>query len=870
MDFNYDSDILSMDMLERIREACRQTRQRKEEINALTEQNRDETRPVRIEENRVRIARLEREIEEFDQMTIDSTRTYAERLDNIIQRNFMPNTGRENIRLRAIEVRNELNRVIRENADIFHNEIRVIEYPTNSNDAPVRTEKDAEKESRSNGKSTKTKNDSNDSNKSEKKEKDILNDISNFEKKVTVLRRRLEEERVNFKGISVRISELTKEFDNELLPKCNEFLEEAKNLSNSTLNPKEVENRLRKLKKDLVSLKNRHIEIYNSEVEYLNGRIDELKTIEGLTDEERTMLESLKMNRANVTVKQYNQESYMKSLDYKTLVERLNKIEEFNKNRGKGFDGAGGGNGGSDDNPEPDKEENEFDNIIKHLDVIEDILREGKLPNEDDLNEYYMDLNHYETRVNKLFNAEKINENELDYALDRIDIVRDLVLDYDLNRKEIRGFDIDAFSSEIDSLEEEINHFDEIEVAESIDEMTDKFKNHLLRDVDKYEQRVSDLRSRLEEAKTNGTFKEESQYDALNTRLTELSNKLNETRTRINETIEYNPSVDRFESLETMFIRLENEVALQSEKGKIKKASRRKIDGMIKNIEQMIDTIRMEIEIESEKPGCNKEKIEADKKRLEEYEARLNDIKGRYRNNCPLRVRAWRKAKEIYNKTPKWVLVVGGLAASAALLNIIGPSIGLGCAHLAAKGIPLAGKFGALVAKAIGCTIGPLGQVYTASGTALEITTASASLLKGIAMAGVGTGVVLTPLIVSLRKALTKGKKKEKQATTKINTTSLEEEESENKTRLVDKGKELVHKAKDKVRSTVNGTKSPKIWKELSKQYEKIINISLTNNLNNEEIAELCREEGKNDNDIAIITKYVELARKGKKEGRGR
>ena len=202
------------------------------------------------------------------------------------------------------------------------------------------------------------------------------------------------------------------------------------------------------------------------------------------------------------------------------------------------------------------------------------------------------------------------------------------------------------------------------------------------------------------------------------------------------------------------------EKQIDSIPGKITdKEVRKNIDAQFKAIEQDIKTLEEHLEKhKDEDPEKHQELVE----KLNEQKDRLDKLGKKYRKKCPLLVRVVKSAKSFYKKHKKAILIAAGLAAFALLANtVIIPAIMAGNMMIAYTSPALAGVAN-FMNTILGGLIGAhktLGNTWVlATGASVSSSIASTSLLKGLALSGIGTAALVTPIVLAIKKLGVKGK----------------------------------------------------------------------------------------------------------------
>ena len=274
---------------------------------------------------------------------------------------------------------------------------------------------------------------------------------------------------------------------------------------------------------------------------------------------------------------------------------------------------------------------------------------------------------------------------------------------------------------------------------------------------------MDDIVDRIEQCYNEGKI-DDNQYNNLKNKANEVKEKIENGRRKLKDPENY-VDVDIFallngqiDGLAAAISALENQI--DGLEAPIKdKEVRKKIDKEFERLENEIKTISDFLELYKDK---DPEKYEAAVKRLEEQKQRLDEIAKKYRKKCPFLVRTAKSAKEFYKKHKKLVLLAAGLAAIALVHATIGPVIIPAIMHgnlLIGHSIPAFRGILGGINKVLGTLINAKvvdGVWVLANGIKLAPSCASASLLKAIALAGVGTAAWVTPLVFGTKKLFEK------------------------------------------------------------------------------------------------------------------
>ena len=249
----------------------------------------------------------------------------------------------------------------------------------------------------------------------------------------------------------------------------------------------------------------------------------------------------------------------------------------------------------------------------------------------------------------------------------------------------------------------------------------------------------------------------------------------------------------------------------------------------------------MEKLLEQYKDEENKEKYNSTLEELNKLKTKLNEVNGEYRKKCPLMVKAVKSAKNFFKKHKKICLIIAGLAAMALVSShVLIPAIMHGNILLMNQ-IPalrpfirftnniLGGMIGATI-KTVSIGNSSFAGWVLANGTIINPSCAASSLLKGLAISGVSSTLLVAPLVVAIKKLVEKMK-----------TVELKQRLSEG----LEKGKATVKNTSDKAKEKIKNVKSvmPKNYDKLFKEY---MNSEMS-------LEEFCKEKELSETEIKII-----------------
>lgn len=695
-------------------------------------------------------------------------------------------------------------------------------------------------------------------------------------------------------GIDVDMSNYIAELDNdlkelmneasELISKVDEFKRtvEGYTVVQFTDNYHDIQNYIIELKNTLKDIKQHQIDKYNVRVSAVNSQIEELKALDAseLTPEILEAINSLEgMSTCDITINSFNSIKYMEKLDYKKLVEisaqiakiktaigkyeedkivtELNeeiswveqeihsveeKVQEL-ENRGK-------------DN----LTETETENLLKEIEELS-----NKISNVSKrISDYVIKLNNFKDRLSEeKYNEydDRVNDAQADLASlnSRLNIIKTPFMAIDYNRN---------FNEKLNVLEGEVNSF-----AATVESLVGKV---WLSSQEKFEQMITTFEARLNDIETviEKSFGEnkidQNQYESLMKRVGMIRNTLTTVKEKVRNPEMYNNAdifsilngtIDGIEkSLET----LENEVESLSKPIK-DKDTRKRIDRSLVAIEKEIKDVEETLEKYKEE---DPDKYQEASDRLTGLKDRLGKLGKNYRSKCPFLVRTVKSAKNFFKNHKKMCLVIAGLAAIALIHATVGPILIPAIMHgniMLAATVPALRGFVTFVNNIlggmIGATLNPLGQWILANGAIINPAVASTSLLKGLAISGLGSAVLLTPMIAAIVMAVKKLMKKMKNSEFKFNFGEKFQNGKENL-------REKFQNGRNKITNKFKKKKKNKSDKEFLSEIRTLLNDFKESGLS---FDEYCAENELSDSQKIILQSFLEKSNEEKEEkGRGR
>ena len=620
------------------------------------------------------------------------------------------------------------------------------------------------------------------------------------------------------KGLDSEFAELVAESD-ALIGEIDAFVNETGS-ADFSMTPAQIKNKVGGLGKRIRDLKQNLVHIFDARVALTNAKIAELKSRTDLTPEIAELINGLtELQLCGVTVQSWKHHSFLKDIDFNKLMEVNKLIADI---EGKKIE----------PNPQPvpgpitpDVEpSNEIQHPMIKLDaLIEKIeLEILKLDSEvvpglssADLADKMQRLDDIETLINNFklcleHNKDSMPDEEYDKYVERIeDAIADVAelysklhaMDRGTGPEDDKDKDIDykELSSKADKLSSDIDKlYDDVEVFKGlvVEGAISVFEMRLTG----FEQELADLKKDIEDRKTAEKL-DDNQYNNLINKVNAIEQKLKETKAKINDPGMVKGS-DAFEVLTERVGKLKADVErlgsqVEELKGPIRdKITRNNIEASITEIDEKIKFLEDSLEVYK---GKDVNKYNELKKELDDIKDKFDKTQEKYRKKCPRGVRAIKSAKKLYKKHPKLCLLAAGLAATALVHATVGPVLIPAIMHgnvLLMNAIPPLRPFFRFTNNILGRMINasiqtivkgsakPVAAWVLANGNIISPACTANALLKGIAISGISSTLMVAPLVVMIKELVEKMKKVDLKQ--KLNDT-------------VKVGKESILKGKDKI-----------------------------------------------------------------------
>lgn len=772
-----DIDLNDLNIVQKIQLAVDESRKQQEHIDELIQEMRNETRIVRVEELRQEIERLTQEHQEYDEMTNNAYNRVYNHLNKIINNLVVENIknplndGKKYIFNNAIERREGLLKISRNNMDILH----LLGTGDSKSDSTVRSGgfggNNGNGNNGGNGGDSGAGSTGNGDIDYEIEEfknhyDELLGDINKLRASL-VLGTGLES--LNINNEIIKLGKELKELDreaNELISDIDEFRKNAFG-ENPSMTVPEIKASMKNIKDRLLELKKSQIEKYNSRVNEINTKIDELKALTDVPENVANMINNL--NKLNLCddITTYKDVNYLDKINYDDMVDRYNRINEIEKELGR--------------ERKPDSINFELDSDIHHIE--EEIARVNYYISDTMTRDAINSLNQSiigisvsitEFKAKLEQNKDKLSLDDYRVYLEIID--EDELILNDLADKLSKIKDVDKENTVYQDFLTRLNNLSKY--ASSLENLVDALKGNIFENtVDIFKSKIVGARSSLnlikaeiEQAYSEGKL-DNVQYNNLNNKMNEIEEVINRAGYKLLDP-EMVLSGDTFSLINGNIDRLEDEIIiLENRVNELQKPIKdrkvkKEIDNTIANLEREIKVIRSILKDHKDE---DEDKYQASVDRLNQLEDRLSQVGKKYRSKCPLRVKSVKSAKAFYKKHKKPILIAAGIAALAVELAVgpvIIPAIIKGNLLLKDK-LP----FGKSAFVGINNVLAGLinakskaGIIIKSSGEVINIgknVNLCTSLLKGVALSGLGTAAIVAPVVGSIKALMEKMKQKE-------------------------------------------------------------------------------------------------------------
>lgn len=636
----------------------------------------------------------------------------------------------------------------------------------------------------------------------------INSDINEINGKLILNQDLSSEVNEDIRKIDLDVKELADDVQ-EIISEMDNFKEKYEHVDFS-MNYQEITNELKKIKSKLRKLKQEQVKRYNNSVEAVNKAIDELRRLNTPEiDSKLDMLEPLNMCNANIT--HWNDSvRYIDDIDYDKLIDTNRVLYEiYNAKNNKEEEVIA--------NIDDDKNNEwsitmlelytDIENIEDEINNIESEFTEIMPENEinrlrDSIKCCSDNVNAFRAKLEN--NKDKISDEDYKVLEDRCDGAQEELMDLNsvLNEKGLNNASVSVNNKDIyeelmrrmNTLSGALLNLDDL--VETLDGLMNKDTVDRYRDLlnNKYIIDMNDLEQEIENMNKNGKL-DSNQYNNLKKKLDsvkELVQRLNEKLRNpgiIKDTDIFAVLNGEIDGLEKALDKLEEQVSKLDKP--IKRENRKEIDKIVKHLENEFNRLSKLAEQYKEKePDKYNELME----RLSNVNNRLSKFKKDYRKKCPLLVRAVKSAKDFYKRHKKIILIAAGLAAFALVgYHVLIPAIMHGNIMIACTTPsvrPFIKSVDRILGSIIGATKNAEGIWSLANGVVINPSCAATSLLKGLAVSGIGTSALVAPLVIAIKKLVDK-----------MNIAELKQKLKEEQEKVKENSKKNLNNGKEKAKN---------------------------------------------------------------------
>lgn len=627
------------------------------------------------------------------------------------------------------------------------------------------------------------------------------------------------------------------------------------NSTNFSMSPSEINKTVKDFTTRCKELKEDHKRLYNARVDLINGKIEELKNMTGLSDEVKEWADKLTLlDKSEIDIKSYTQTNYANVIDYNKLVEINKQIamiqEKMNVMSDENVDSLESqiGKGIEQELSKIESElENEMtvENVNQRINDLEGIKRLiGSVEQELKLNEKKLTEEQKKTYEKRISDAKaKLNElrNKLNNKLRHKNEYKKIAVEIAMLSKDVKNL-----NSLIDSVRGHVFELG-LESFEKNSKELREYLNKLIVELNKQRDSM-----------------EVSQYDILNKKLEEIGKNLDDVDKELK-----NPGMIKDVDIAYLEKRVNN---LEKSIEQLEKTTKTdKVRNIRNNIKDIDNTIAGLEDFIKKNKNENPDKYKAITERINGLKERLNEVvKG-----CPLRVKTVRSAKSLYKKHVKKYLLVAGLAAVALVHATYGPIIIPAIMHgmmMIKFTMPASKPIMDFMINILGNFIGAskLGGVWTLkNGVMINPSIAATSLLKGIALSsgGILGGTIfysklVSSLIISIKKLVDKMKKVELKK-------KLSDEEKKKKEEVKTEDKKVTKKGKferEEKKITKKGKYERKSSTPKFNDYkDELVKLFGKREKIEDAITKYCNENGLSQEEvIEVLAKLVEEKKNGR------
>lgn len=673
----------------------------------------------------------------------------------------------------------------------------------------------------------------------------FLQECKNIEDKINSVSDKLNEDGIEKLNINGELKELV-----DLIEKLHNKYENLTMTAEEKTNVTEVIN---KVKENFVALLNKHIARYNTKVDYINARVKEMTTklvnVE-LSDEVKEMINRLQNVSRCETFNNgdWRQLNYLDTLDYSELEEQYKNISLVQKKlKIKSMESV------------------EIWASCNHIELVVAEL-EKEIKEEMTLSEINKLINKcyvcYEQIVDTdiryalfrdgLSDKKRVSKNnsKLVKAMKKLDIIekelldkRSLTSNKTSSYKEIL-FKLELLEKKYDVITRKINEYKGKCNKGVINRLNDSYLKGYAKEFEELQEKIELEKENLDVVQYRNLTKKIKKItrkkDSINFDLNISPIMLNGVDVGLdfeNKMKEFDAKLDE---LNDKIVRLgEDKLKFIKDHG-----VRKEIDGIINaRWKEIYAYDKLLSSYKKESPEVYK----ALNGKLDDKKAKFDKICKEYRGKCPLGVKQVKSAKHLYKKHRKEALIIAGLSTMVLLLgsNVLVPAIMHGNIMISAKSAAMR-PFIKTVNNVLGGMIGASKDInggwFLANGLMINPSVASTSLLKGLAISGLGQTALLSPAIAGVAIGI-------KNLVGKMKSGELKKKMQESKEKKVQKSEERAARKK-------NNNVRREIQEQINMLFKQYL---ISRNEHGMTLEEFAIKNELNDNQVSILKSMEEL-----------
>jgi len=595
------------------------------------------------------------------------------------------------------------------------------------------------------------------------------------------------------------------------------------------MEPRDINRAIDEIRKDIKKLKQEQQKKYNERVQYVFSKIDEFKNTSDIQIVELlNQLNGLGLKESTSKINSYNQVNYLSELNYVNLSIAIQIINNIEKKKNV---------------QTPVKLESSIVAIEKSLNEIDSKIKDDLTSEEiENLEKEMLDL---KTKIDDFDTLLELNNNLDEYssylerknnALIKFKEVQEKLAN--LKSVELKlNSELEAIKNDVEGLESRVNAIlnnNDLDFASVLNKFRDE-QDSLIQSLDEFE-------IKLQKAYDDKQISDINKVNALKNKVKEYREKLKNVDTLIDE---LEMKVNSSKGYEVDFEKELNDLkeAVKSF-DKSDKEKKKEIQKKIKYLDKKFVLYEKGLKLERK---MNPDKYAELNNKFEKQKSEFNEIRKDFNAKCPLLAKIKGEATRLYRKHSKVVLMGAGIAAMALVsCHVLIPAIMHGnimIAYSSATLRPSIKWINRMLGGIIGATRNAEGIWALANGVVINPSVAATSLLKGLAISGVGTVSLVTPVMIGIRELINKMK-----------TTELKQKLSNQFGNVKEKFNDTVQHGKERFNGTIDKFTGNYNHMVSDKNAKRDIKLLIDDYCNSgKTLEEYAKDENLTDDEIAII-----------------